>query len=63
MYDLHSDPLEISNLYANPNYAGVRQRLTAELERLRGELAVPAEDPPETVRPFPPRTRPARSGR
>ena len=57
LYDLQFDPWEINNVYDNPAYARVKQRLTAELERQRTALGVPAEDPPESNRTFPERTR------
>ncbi len=57
LYDREFDPFELSNLYSNPTYAPVRERLTAALDRLREDLDVPAEDPPDSLRTFPPRTR------
>lgn len=61
LYDLKFDPFELTNLYDNPNYAKVRAEMTAELQRLRAELKVPAEDPPESfIDHFPPKTIPAR---
>ncbi|HRX83898.1 MAG TPA: sulfatase [Phycisphaerae bacterium] len=60
MYDLHNDPLELSNVYDNPSYAKVRERLAAELERQRKHLGDTGEDPTETYKKFPVRTRPSR---
>ena len=58
LYDLHVDPSEVQNLYDNPVYAKTRLRLALELDRLRKELDVPLEDPPESlIRKLPPRTR------
>lgn len=37
LYDLETDPREMTNVYAVPAYAAVRGRLTAELGRLRAE--------------------------
>ncbi|MEM9186980.1 MAG: sulfatase [Planctomycetota bacterium] len=41
LYDLEQDPDELTNVYDDPQYAGVRAELTAELERLAEELGVP----------------------
>jgi arylsulfatase A-like enzyme len=38
LYDLHTDPYETNNLYANPAHAGTVQTLRAELARLKKEL-------------------------
>lgn len=58
LYDLVVDPTEVTNLYDNPVYAGVRERMHAELSRLRKELEVPEVDPPESlIKDLPPRTR------
>ncbi len=58
LYDLHNDRDEVQNLIENPAYASVRQRLSTELARLRKKLAVPEEDPPESViTKLPPRVR------
>jgi len=59
LYDVHFDPYELSSLYTNPVYRPVRERLTAELARLRKELKVPETDPPAADCEFPARTRPA----
>ncbi len=58
LFDLHVDPNELQSVFDNPVYEKTRLRLALELERLRQELDVPAEDPPESIitRP-PPRTR------
>ncbi|MCE9608527.1 MAG: DUF4976 domain-containing protein, partial [Planctomycetia bacterium] len=50
MYDLEADPKELRSVHADPNYVQERQRLEKELARLRAELQVPANDPPETMR-------------
>ncbi len=49
LFDLKSDPHELRSVYGNPKYAKVQQELEQELTRLRAELKVPSEDPPETV--------------
>lgn len=58
LYDLLCDPNEINDVSDNPVYQPVRERLAAELGRLRSELEVPADDPPESKRRSgPPRVR------
>jgi arylsulfatase A-like enzyme len=42
LFDLERDPNELTNVYGRPEYATTQAELTAELERLRGELEVPA---------------------
>jgi len=46
LIDRQTDPHELTNVYDDPTYAETRQTLHAELDRLRDELKVPAEDPP-----------------
>jgi arylsulfatase A-like enzyme len=46
MIDRRTDPREMKNVYDDPAYAKTRERLHAELNRLRTELRVPAEDAP-----------------
>lgn len=46
LIDHHTDPNELRNQYGNPEYASIVNELHAELDRLRAELKVPAEDPP-----------------
>jgi len=58
LFDLEFDPNELTNVYDNPAYATVKERMHAELDRLRKELGVPEVDPPDADRDFPPRTRP-----
>ena len=50
MFDLEADPKEMKSVYNDPNYAKERARLEAELARLRTELKVPDQDPPQTLR-------------
>jgi arylsulfatase A-like enzyme len=42
LYDLEKDPHELLNVYGEPEYAKVQAEMTAELERQRKELEVPA---------------------
>jgi arylsulfatase A-like enzyme len=42
MYDLETDPEELTNIYGRPEHAQLQRELHAELERLRKELDVPA---------------------
>ncbi len=44
LYDLEKDPHELVNVYGQPEYAQVQADLSAELERLRTELQVPANE-------------------
>ena len=46
LIDRQTDPHELTNVYDDPAYTETRQTLHAELDRLRAELKVPAEDPP-----------------
>lgn len=48
LLDRQSDPLELTNVYGNADYAQVQDELHAELIRLRAELQVPEEDPEES---------------
>jgi arylsulfatase A-like enzyme len=60
LFDLKKDPRELRSVYGQPEYANVQEELNRELARLRAELKVPAEDPPETMlRPVPTRPKPA----
>jgi hypothetical protein len=38
MYDLKKDPNELKNVYLAPEYSEVRDKLTAELTKLRKDL-------------------------
>src|SRR5438270_2546195 len=49
LFDLKTDPHELTSVYDKPEYAAVRKELEAELTRLRAELKVPDPDPPETL--------------
>ena len=49
LFDLKSDPKELTSVHGKPDYAKVQKELEAELARLRHELKVPDPDPPETA--------------
>lgn len=48
LFDLETDPLELTSVYGKPEYAQIQAELHAELERLRAELKVPDPDPAAT---------------
>ena len=50
MYDLASDPNEMNSVYGDASALADQARLQAELDRLRRELKVPEQDPPESLR-------------
>tara|TARA_B110000495_G_C23042178_1_gene625959 strand:- start:5875 stop:7512 length:1638 start_codon:yes stop_codon:yes gene_type:complete len=50
MFDLASDPNEMKSIYGDPKAAGDQARMMAELDRLRAELKVTDEDPPQSIR-------------
>ncbi len=49
MFDLNSDPHEMKDVFNDPSYAETRKQLESQLSKLRGELKVPAVDPPESL--------------
>ncbi len=49
LFDLQKDPQEMKSVYDQPEYADVQADLHKELNRLRSELKVPANDPPESM--------------
>lgn len=51
LIDRQTDPREMKNAYDDPAHAEARKTLHAELDRLRAELKVPAEDPPASLAP------------
>jgi arylsulfatase A-like enzyme len=60
LFDLKRDPHELRSVYGEPGVAKVQRQLEAELNRLRSQYDVPAQDPPEASgRALPTRT-PAR---
>lgn len=46
LIDREKDPSELTNVYQDPAYATTVKQLHGELEQLRSQLKVPAEDPP-----------------
>lgn len=48
LIDREKDSQEMRNVYDQPEYAEARAQLHAELTRLRAELKLPDEDPPES---------------
>jgi hypothetical protein len=51
LIDRERDPNEMKNVYDESGYADTRRQLHAELQRLRAELKVPAQDDPASVSP------------
>jgi hypothetical protein len=51
LIDRQRDPNELKNVYDDPTYADTRRQLHAEVQRLRAELKVPAQDAPASVTP------------
>jgi arylsulfatase A-like enzyme len=49
MFDLKTDPRELTSVYGKPEYATAQKKLEAELARLRKELKVTDQDPPESI--------------
>ena len=48
LIDRQTDPKELTDVYKDPAYADTVKELHAELTRLRTELKVPDQDPPES---------------
>jgi arylsulfatase A-like enzyme len=49
LFDLKTDPQEMTSVYDKPEYAAVQADLATELARLRKELKVTDMDPPESI--------------
>lgn len=49
LFDLKTDPMEMKSVYDDPKYADVQKDLHTQLDRLRAELKVPAQDPAESL--------------
>ncbi len=47
LFDRDKDPGELTSVYDRADYGGVQRQLHDELRRLRAELKVPEQDPPE----------------
>ena len=45
LFDIEKDPNELNNVYDNPEYASIVKSLNRELNQLRKQYRVPAEDP------------------
>lgn len=58
LIDRQKDPRELKNVYNDPGYAQTGRELHAELDRLRSELKVPAQDPPASYPPRGPKAKP-----
>jgi arylsulfatase A-like enzyme len=56
LFDLEKDPEEMKSVHGDPEYATVRREMETELERLRAELKVPAQDPGRPARKKKPKT-------
>ena len=55
LFDLKQDPQELRSVHGQAGYAKVQKELEQELARLRTELKVTDQDPPESIiRPAPP---------
>ena len=54
LFDLQADPQEMKSVYGQADYASVQADLEKELARLRKDLQVTAQDPPESnIKPGP----------
>jgi arylsulfatase A-like enzyme len=60
LFDLQNDPRELTSVYDAADQSETRKQLEAELARLRRELKVPEQDPPEAD--IGPRAKPAKKG-
>jgi arylsulfatase A-like enzyme len=49
LFDLREDPRELRSVHDQAGYAAAQKKLHAELKRLRVELKVPEQDPPESL--------------
>jgi arylsulfatase A-like enzyme len=49
LFDLKSDPLELTSVYDNPKYTAVQADLHQRLDKLRADLKVPVADPPQSI--------------
>ena len=51
LFDLKTDPQELKSVYNDPKYNEIQSNLHRELDKLRTELKVPAQDPPQAIIP------------
>lgn len=63
LFDLEADPQELRDIYRQPESAAIRTQLHAELDRLRSELRVPAQDAPDSLIPARPAGTPKKGQR
>ena len=49
LFDLKTDPQELRSVHGQKEYADIQKQLEVELGRLRTDLKVPAQDPPESA--------------
>jgi arylsulfatase A-like enzyme len=49
LFDLKTDPKELTSVHGKPEYAAVKKELETELAKLKAELKVTPTDPPESV--------------
>ena len=58
LFDLNSDPKEMTSVYGRPQYAVIQNQLSQQLALHRQRLGVPEVDPPQSfIKGKPPRTR------
>ncbi|OWK44418.1 sulfatase [Fimbriiglobus ruber] len=55
MFDLKTDPKEMTSVYGKAEYAEIQKELETELARLRRELKVPDPDPPTSGKTIAPK--------
>jgi arylsulfatase A-like enzyme len=51
LFDLETDPHEMKSVYSDSSYAPIVAELKTELDRLRQQYQLPAQDPPARQRP------------
>jgi arylsulfatase A-like enzyme len=49
LFDLQKDPRELRSVFGQADYAKTQKELETELTRLRAELKVTPQDPPESA--------------
>jgi arylsulfatase A-like enzyme len=54
LIDRQQDPRELKNVFGDAAYAKVQQELARELARLRADLKLPDQDPPDSFAPVAP---------